>query len=166
MASAATVITGQINMSGSPFLVKTAPSGGAAGSALSPEQWLNQHFEAGELTGNLIEDLDADPDGDGRDNLMEMAVGSDPNVPQIERDVPYEVAWEEVSGFYYLKLTVSKQSVQQVGYRVEVSGDLEHWESGPEATATLIDDVSTLSVRDLVAFEAGIARFIRLTVVR
>jgi hypothetical protein len=36
--------------------------------------------------------------------------------------------------------------------------------SGPDATATLIDDVSTLSVRDLVAFEAGVARFSRLTV--
>ncbi|MDA7613614.1 hypothetical protein N8586_00625 [Verrucomicrobiales bacterium] len=157
-------MTGQINNSGSPFLIKTASSGGAAGTALNPEQWLNKHFEPVELTGDLITDLGADPDGDGRDNLMEMAVGSDPNVPQVEWDEPYTVGWEEVSGFYYLKLTVNKQAVQQVSYRVEVSGDLTNWMSGPDATATLIDDVSTLSVRDLVAFEAGVARFIRLTV--
>ena len=160
------MITGEVNSSGSPFLIKTASSGGAAGSAYSPEQWLEQHFEVAELTGDLLADLDADPDGDGRDNLMEMAVGSDPNVPQVERDVPYTVGWEEVSGFYYLKLTVNKQSVQQVSYRIEVSGDLKEWASGPEATATLVDDVTTLSMRDVVAFEAGVARFIRLTVER
>ena len=97
---------------------------------------------------------------------MEMAVGSDPMVAQAEQAVPYTVGWEEVSGFYYLKLTVSKQAVQQLDYRVEVSGDLKNWESGGTATATLIDDISTLSVRDTVAFEAGVARFIRLTVVR
>ena len=117
-----------------------------------------------ELTGDLITDLGADPDGDGRDNLMEVAVGSDPNVPQVEWDEPYTVGFKEVSGFYYLKLTVNKQAVQQVSYRVEVSGDLTNWMSGFDATATLIDDVSTLSVRDLAAFEAGVARFSRLTV--
>lgn len=161
-----TPVTGEINTSGSPFLLRTTPSGGAAGSSLTPDQWLAQHFEPEDLSGEMTTDLSADPDGDGRTNLLEMAIGSDPNIPQVERSVPYNVGWEEVSGFYYLKLTVDKQAIQQVDYRVEVSGDLENWLSGSHYTTTLFEDISTLSVRDNVAFESGVARFIRLTVER
>ncbi|MGY8690747.1 MAG: hypothetical protein ACKVHP_23790, partial [Verrucomicrobiales bacterium] len=49
---------------------------------------------------------------------------------------------------------------------IEVSGDLVEWVSGPSNTTFMVDDVSTLSVRDNAAFEVGQARFIRLTVER
>ena len=43
IVTATNVITGQINASGSPYLLRTNSSGGAAGGSMSPHQWLAPH---------------------------------------------------------------------------------------------------------------------------
>ena len=157
---ASVTVVGTINASGDPFLMKTAAVGGVVGSSLNAAQWLVQHFGADEP----VETLHLDSDGDGRDNMMEMALGTDPKVPEAEASVPYKVDWVQISGFYYLRLTVSKQAIQRLNYRVEVSGNLKTWQSGSSHTSVLVNNVRKLSVRDNVAFEVGQTRFIRLTV--
>ncbi len=165
IADASTVVIGSIKSSGSPYLMRMSQIQGVLSApSLSPEQWLATKFTAEELDDEAVGQLHSDPDGDGRDNLMEMAVGSDPVMAETELEVPYAVDLVEVAGYRYLRLLVFKPNVLQLRYRVEVSSDLETWMSGPSSTATLVDSVSTLSVRDKVAFEAGQARFIRLTV--
>lgn len=165
IANASTVVVGKINGGGSPFLMRTAQVNGTLlDPSLSPEQWLEFFFSEGERADQEVGGLRADPDGDGRDNLMEMALGLDPRLAEPAEDVPYTVDLVEVSGFHYLRLVVLKPAIQQLRYKVEVSGDLGEWYSGPAYTTTLTDSVRVLSIRDRVAFETGQNRFIRLTV--
>lgn len=163
IAFASTVIAGTIRASGDPFLLRSAVIEGAIGASLTPEQWLASHFNPSQLSDPEVGQLTSDPDGDGRDNLMEMALGGDPLIAEMDG---YGVDWIDVEGFRYLRLTVSKQAIQQIQYRVEVSGESMQWQSGHTATTTLINDVHTLEVRDNVAYQVGQSRFIRLTVQR
>ncbi len=162
---ASTVVVGNINDSGTPHLLQTAEvQAGATGGSLTAKQWLTQYFSASEIGDPEIGQLTSDPDGDGRDNFMEMALGTNPEEPNAETEVPYVVDIVTIGGFEYLRLTVPRQAIQQLDYQIEVSGDLKTWQSGEPHTTTLTDSVSTLVVRDNVALEAGERRFIRLTV--
>lgn len=165
IAEASRVIVGAIDRDGDPFLMRSARvNGSLLTPSLSPEQWLGVFFNEEQLGAGRIGDLSADPDGDGRDNLMEMALGTHPLQPEVLAALPLAVDLVTVSGFRYLRLTVAKGNVQQLRYHVEVS-DLESpWQRGAGHTVVLTDNVATLSVRDKVAFETGRPRFIRLTV--
>ena len=69
---------------------------------------------------------------------------------------------EVVSGQKYLSLTVPKSGTQPALTSIEVSGDLLDWSSGSNHTTTLIDDTTTLKVRDNTPVTGNNKRYIRV----
>lgn len=51
-------------------------------------------------------------------------------------------------------------------YIVEVSPDLQSWQSGDPHTVTVLDTVETLEVYDATAIEDALKRFMRLKIQR
>ena len=131
------------------------------------EQWQGTQFAA---TGGLSDPLAAlsqDPDHDGLSNLMEYALGIDPEVAgttngKIITDV------EPVSAEKYLRMTVVKNpAATDVVYIVEATstlGDPLSWRGSGLVVET--DDASTLRVRDIVPMSTGTQRFMRLRVTK
>jgi autotransporter-associated beta strand protein len=101
----------------------------------------------------------ADPDHDGSENLLEYALGMDPNTPDSP---PVIMDFVDVSGTDHLRLTISRNpSATDVTFLVQTSGDLELWSADDTVIET--DTPSLLVVRDSLA---GPKRFIRLAVTR
>lgn len=144
--------------------LRTAEVVGSVSSALSSEQWLESQFDTGQLSDETISGLDADPDGDGLDNRMEMALGTDPNVVDLVGSVPYTVDFMNEESFFYLRIAVDKQPIQGLTYRIETSPDLLSWYSEQPHTHMLEETATRLVVRDNVPYQAGTNRFIRLVV--
>jgi hypothetical protein len=87
------------------------------------EAWRTEQFGANASTPSIAGN-DADPDFDGFRNLMEYAVGSDPNRPSMA-GFP-ETKTEMIGGSEYLTLTYQKLRVD-ILYGVEISGNLVNW---------------------------------------
>ncbi len=103
---------------------------------------------------------DADPDGDGIRNLVEYALGLNPQ----SADVAGLPVGAVEDGF--LTLNVSKNAeALGIDYVVEVSGDLVNWESGAGFTTELENTDSVLRIRDNAEWTGADRRFIRLRVV-
>lgn len=101
------------------------------------------------------------PAGDGISNLLKYALGLDPAVADLQ-GLPVGIP-EEDGGEAYLTLTVAKNAeAADVTLAVEASGDLAVWDSGSASTTVLVDDATTLKVRDNTALSAAGSRFIRL----
>ena len=165
LAEASEVILGSVDSSSNATaLIRTASVVNAVSSSLSPEQWLATQFDTGQMADESVSGLTADPDGDGLDNRLEMALGTDPTELNLVGDLPYSVDFMNDESFFYLRITVTKKPIQGLSYRVETSPDLLTWHSGQPHTHTLEDSVTTLMVRDNVPYQAGTNRFIRLVV--
>ncbi len=140
--------------------------------ASSLEQWRTANFSAADLQDPSKEatvwgDL-ADPDSDGRENLMEFALGLNPlgSEPQETALLSQTLS---TGGNQYLTLTFNARiNEPTLQYLPEVSADNVTW----SATAVLITstpvntDFSRLTYRDPVAITSAAARFIRLRVVK
>ena len=64
-------------------------------------------------------------------------------------------------------LTVNRNGIRQdVDYLVEVSSDLQTWQSGDPHTVTVLDTAETLEVYDATAVEDAPRRFMRLRIQR
>lgn len=164
VAKATKVVIGSLNVSGTPAFMRTAPvPQGTPAGAFTVIQWFERHFSASELSDETIGEFISDPDGDGMDNRIEMGLGGDPKVAE-KRPFGYAHDVVTVDGLRYLRMTVTKQAILDVYYHVEVSSDAQTWQTGLLHTETLIDDVTTLSVRDTVPLTVGNQRFIRLTI--
>ncbi|MEM7383713.1 MAG: hypothetical protein AAF514_02105 [Verrucomicrobiota bacterium] len=166
VATAGTVILGSVDPDGTPHFMQTAPvPSGLTNASISPAEWAASHFSAAQLVDPSISGLDADPDGDGLSNLMEMAGSTDPLAGETSDGSVAE--WVEAQGFFYLKLTMTKAPIQGLVYRVETSPDLENWrsEAGSGSGVTIVEDsITTISARDNVPLSATNRRFIRLVV--
>jgi hypothetical protein len=119
-----------------------------------PDAWEEQHF--GTLAARTAQD---DGDGDGYVELLELALGMDPKRP----DAGGQPAVVNEGG--YLTMTVTKQA--GVAYEVQSAGALATGGAGAFSAATtvvLVDDASTLKVRDAVAMDVAEQRYLRLKV--
>jgi len=126
------------------------------------ELWQSANFGDNATNSAIAGDL-ADPDGDGLPNLLEYALGTDPNVANVG-GLPAADFETDANGDY-LTLTVNKNpSATDVTYIVEVSGDLATWSSGPSFTTTLQNTPSLLKVRDNIPIAIAPQRFIRLRI--
>lgn len=86
--------------------------------------WRQTAFTSEELSDSGISGLMADPDGDGRCNLMEYALGAD---PRMEDASDAWTAGQAVAGW---SLDYSRPRQRpDLGYAVEVSTDLRDWSS-------------------------------------
>lgn len=101
-----------------------------------------------------------DPDGDGSVNLLEFAIGSDPN---ISAPAPYPII---SSAGGQLTLTYQRlRNAAEMEYRVEVSRDLLTWDYGAAFVQEEMQlDGLTVIARDL-ASDGSSNRFIRLRVI-
>lgn len=124
-----------------------------------------------------IPDLQADPDGDGMDNLLEYALRLNPF--QSDSSGVIQRGWEQVEGITYLTLTYRRPhdesaSVPEgadagydgLGYTVETSSDLLTWQSGANhVTQTVTPDASGTMVTVNARVPADAPRkFLRLRV--
>ena len=120
------------------------------------DQWRQNNFGANADNAAVADDL-ADPDGDGLDNLLEYALGTNPLAGNVS---PVVMDTETVGGNTYLRLTTMKNpAATGITYSVEATGDMEDpgsWSSSGVVVET--NTATTLSARDGVPMNAGTAR--------
>ena len=132
---------------------------GKAGFAL----WLSQQFTESELQNTAISGNSADPDHDGISNILEYAFGGNPKSAS-NTHLPVS-QMESIDNQTYLTLTLTRPSyATDVIYTPQVSSELKQWFSGAVHTTVMIDDGTTLKVRDNLAVEPGRKRFMRVEV--
>jgi hypothetical protein len=148
VANLATPIVGQINASGSPFLMK---------SAAVPLSWTE--WQTANLTGETLNGPLDDPDKDGTPNLLEFIFATSPTLSNPPTPTPVALQSNQVV------ITVPRRLDRPATLTVEVSGNLVDWQSGPAFTEILQNDAAALVVRDLTPLSpANPKRFIRLKV--
>ena len=77
--------------------------------------------------------------------------------------IPLVQRIEVIGGRKYLTLTHTRTSTTPVSPRdVEVSSNLVDWASGKKHTTVLIDNATTLKVRDNIPLTSDAKRYIRL----
>jgi hypothetical protein len=139
------VVMGNVNSSGSPFLMKSVVQQTFA-------QWQTEH-----LTGEPLNGPGDDPDKDGSSNLLEFVFGTPPKSAGAPTATPVTLAGGHV------QITIPRRIDRLALFTVEVSENLSNWQSGPSFTETIDDGPSALIVRDLTLFDpAHPQRFMRL----
>jgi hypothetical protein len=133
--------------------------------------WRQARFNSTELTETSLSGDTADPDTDGLPNLLEYALGTDPRAANPSSAAPAVSTTTSASdNLPHLTLTARlAASATDLDFTVEVSADLQTWQSGASFTETVsdttADGVRTLIVRDLTALDAtNSKRFLRLAV--
>ncbi|MGI8604110.1 MAG: FG-GAP repeat protein [Verrucomicrobiales bacterium] len=107
-----------------------------------------------------LPDADGDLDEDSFSNLVEFALGTDPRSGSLTGPI---AAIEDG----YLTLAVTRNpAASALQFRVEVSGDLANWVSGPAHVTVLEDAPTRLRARDNIPVSSAQRRYIRLEVVR
>lgn len=160
--SASTLASGNITESGTCEFRDLTLSSGTWG-------WLQ---EVGGAVPNLIlADPLGDWDGDGRSNLMEYALGTDPTNP-TDNAQGMQVWITDVSGTKYLAMGFKERTAAGLGlqYLPEVSGDKQTWSSDSAHVLTLsttpVDaQFNWVTVQDKTPITPSSPRFIRLTVI-
>jgi autotransporter-associated beta strand protein len=143
--------TSKLSVNGS-IAVMVSPWGG----------WQAQHFTAAQLADSFMSGLSASPARDGISNLMKFALGLDPATPS---ELPIASDVETIGGIKYLRLTVNRNSAAvDVGYLVEVTGDLTTGGWSSSGTTVEMNTSTQLVVRDNTPLTSASSRFIHLKV--
>ncbi len=132
--------TGTLSMAGTPV------------SGLA--DWRQTHFGTTANEGSAADS--ADPDADGRPNLLEYALGTDPT--EADSGAPVAVAVQ--AGV--LTLTFDHIGDATLSYVIEASNDLATWT--PAQTYTGLSAAGTITYTDTVALSSTPRRFLRLEV--
>lgn len=119
-------------------------------------------------TNNLVSGPTADPDGDGLNNFLEYALGSDPLRPSARPVI--ETSIEDADGAPRLVVTVRfSPSAQDAAFTWEQSADLVNWSPAGWSLMPLSSEISpagfcTQRLQDVEPLPADCARFLRLRV--
>lgn len=140
--ASATAILGEIEKSGSPFLMKSGSVSNALPPATSWETW-QAYYLGSEPTGGPSDDSDHD----GVANLIEFVMGSDPlkggGAPSSKVKVVPNNSQK------YLEITIPRRKDHKALITVEVSSHpAGPWFSGPGHTTIVTDSLDNLIVRD------------------
>ncbi|WP_052573533.1 GDSL-type esterase/lipase family protein [Haloferula sp. BvORR071] len=128
------------------------------------ENWRSAHFSAEELNNPALEASvwgnDADPDGDGRSNLMEYANGSDPRVQDFEAQ---DFALETTGDGDVLTLRYKKNlAATDLSFQVQSTDALDGWDDVPD---TLVSTDAGIETRKASVSRTGFPqRWLRLKV--
>ena len=160
MNGATNIIVGQVN--GTGFHMKMAPVANSPLPTISPTEWKSLRFSAVDLLDPVISGWNADPDNDGMNNLIEYALGRDPQA--ATRIWEPTLSWHTVGANKYLKLSAPRCGYSQATTAIEVSGNLQSWSSTAANVETLINNGDLLEARDLTPVGSSLKRFIRLKV--
>jgi hypothetical protein len=143
------------------------PSHDLFDAMLSREAWTERHFTAAEPGSPALSDDAADPDHDGRPNLLEYALGSDPRRADSDKTVRGKLSGSGNSAT--AQLTFRRRLVgKEVDYRAEVSEDLVQWKGIDDVTAGPeldMDGFQYVTCTVPPALKGGI-RYLRLVVTR
>ncbi len=126
------------------------------------EDWRLLHFETAENAGHAADG--ADPDGDGVRNLLEYALGTDPNVPGAAFGDPEDGGFRFGRNGGFLELTFSHIADPALAYHIEASSAPG---TGWEVVETLtfsVEGVTTYT--DTVPISDNPTRFLRLRIER
>ena len=136
------------------------------------EDWITLNFPG--ITDSAIIGVFADPENDRAQNLLEFALGMNPNVSDAFSFAPHQPGLpigqiRSIFGTNYLSLLV-KRPIGRIGieYAGEVSSDLITWTPGTQDGIPFSngDGTETVIFRDPVPFSDSSQRFIRLKVTR
>lgn len=130
--------------------------------------WRVSRFTPGELTSPSVSGDTADPDADGRTNLLEYALGSEPK--SADPDASSPVVGTE-AGRITLAYTRPTSPPPDVSYAAEWSADLQTWTTGSavvEAVSSIDngDGTTTVLVRSVTSLTTSPRQFLRLRVTR
>jgi hypothetical protein len=171
------IVSGTWNATGANTLTITAANASGTGSALltvlvqTPySAWQAGIFGGSNLVDSSISGDTADPAGDGIPNLMKYALNLNPFANGVA-GLPVESIVTTGSG-NYLALTYTQViSAVDVTYTVQVSDDLQNWNTGPgyttapSATNNADGVTQTVTVQDVTPVGNGNPpQFIRLQV--
>ena len=170
------LISGTPNISGTFSLGISASNPMGTGSATllitlqsGYQTWQASVFSVGQLSSSAISSDLATPAGDGISNLMKYALHLNPLTNGVS-GLPVE-SIVNISGNNYLTLAYTKVIVAtDLTYTVQISTDLQTWNSGPGYTTTTStinngDGVTqTVTVQSLVPLNGTSKQFIRLQV--
>lgn len=135
-------------------------------NALRLSDWESVHFTNDEKANGQSDAL-ADIDFDNVPNLLEYALFRDPK--SSESAAPVELSVSSMNQQDYLALTYERlKGASDLRYVVEVSSDLQNWDSGSAHTTRVQtinnSDTEVISVRDLTPMSDQNQRFMRLRV--
>ena len=130
--------------------------------------WRDQYFSADQLLDVAISGNNADPDGDGMNNLLEYALVADPANPDV-RLLPELLTVTEPDGEQYLGLRFrSRIGADDISYGLQSSVDLSSWL--PVADFVSVETVDngdgseTITLRLAESISSDDRRFLRLQV--
>jgi len=133
------------------------------------ETWRTQNFTALAASNDSVSGPAADPDGDGCPNLVEYALGTDPNGIASVPATPVQLT--PLNGESHLTLTFHRRlGLTDATCHVEVSDDLVTWNEGPAyvTLGTPVDDGNTLTetvtAQTVTPLASGARTFMRIRV--
>ena len=130
------------------------------------EAWREQNFTTTELSNWALSGDDGQPAQDGVPNLMKYALGLNPKTPATS-GLPQRGSTLLTEKSYVTLSFTDLSALSDISYTVQVSGDLQHWVSGPLYTLRIDNGTtSTATYRDLTAIQDAPRRFLRLSVTR
>ena len=144
-----------------------------AGNTL--DVWRNEYFGSTDLNDPSKEATvwgdKADPEKDGRDNLLEFALGRNPNEREASQ-IGLAASVVDIGSNKYLALTFNRRKNETLlQYVPEVSSDKQTWTSGSSfvrqiATSNLDAAFEVATFQDLTSLAPGSPRFIRLRIIK
>ena len=112
-----------------------------SGSSTGIPAWRSLHFTSEELGNPALEASlwgnEADPDGDGRSNLIEYATGTDPRVSEVS---PVSATHDAGA----LSLTYTKNlAASDIAFQVQQTDDLAAWNDISDVRVSIDDNLET-----------------------
>ncbi|MGK0185765.1 MAG: hypothetical protein ACI9R3_001546 [Verrucomicrobiales bacterium] len=126
---------------------------------LGAQAWLSSYGLSDSSESQIWE---KDTDNDGVSNLLEYATGTHPLVASsFSKETIYVDTYGESRA---ITLTFDKNPDAMVHYQIELSSDLNHWESGDDSIEVVSDHPDRMTVRDSLPLNGAGSRYFRLSV--